>query len=46
MISKVLIFIVGFSFFYKILDQIGLLLDFFFLFKKDRTKYGVKLIYY
>ena len=49
--NKLLIFVVGLAnfFFLQILDQIGLLLDFFFffffLFKKAKIKVGVELVY-
>ena len=45
-INKLLIFVVGLAIFFPhILDQIGLMLSFFFLFKKAKINFSIELIY-
>ena len=45
-INKLLIFVVGLAIFFspQILDQIGLMLGFFFLFKKAKINFSIELI--
>ena len=44
-INKLLIFVVGLAIFFpQILDQIGLMIGFFFLFKKAKINFSTELI--